>query len=110
MGEHPDAKRAAEALNDIASELRFMARAAGPGSAAKQLREFDAARCEAAAKIIADLDTEVNRLRQAIGCHHYTRSPSASELWGIARSWNQPPHYDGKWPRPGQPDTTLNSN
>lgn len=44
--------------------------------------------CNAAASLIRELDTEVTRLRQAIGCFHYTGDPTSAALWRIAQTWN----------------------
>jgi len=86
MSEHPKAKRAHEALTSAAKELGFAARG-GRTAAARENAAMDQKACESGAELIAELDTEVFRLRQAIGCYLDGRL-ERQMLREISRTWN----------------------
>jgi len=85
----PDAlaKRTAPQLVEIAKEIRIQHRNA-------EMAEADAARCERAAVVLRKLETEVFRLRQAIGCYADGRL-GLPELTEVSRSWNKDSTHAG---------------
>lgn len=85
MPEHPKAKRIVDALAGAENEFRLKARASSGASA--ELAELDAAACANGAGLIKTLDTEVFRLRQAIGCYLHGRL-DRGDLRKIAETWN----------------------
>lgn len=86
MSEHPKAKKTAQRVLEVASELRLTG-PARPSDAGRELALMDAEACENAASMIATLDTEVFRLRAAIGSHFYGRM-SSRDLLKISQTWN----------------------
>ncbi len=82
------AKATADRLKAAANELRIAGQLRGT-PAAKELAEMDASACEDATDLLRKLDTEVFRLREAIGCWYYGRL-SRSDLVDISRTWNTP--------------------
>ena len=86
MPEHPKSKRTAQRVLEVAAELKLTG-PARPTEAGRELAKMDAQACSDAASIIAELDTEVFRLRQAIGCFIQGRM-SEAQLREISRTWN----------------------
>ena len=80
------AKATADRLRSAATELRIAGQLRRT-PAATELAEMDAKACEDAADLLRKLDTEVFRLREAIGCYDYGRL-SRNSLVEISRSWN----------------------
>ena len=82
----PEAKRLAGCLKDVANELRIRGRAAANPNAS-ELANLDAQSCEDAAALLQVYDTEIERLRQGIGCFHYGRLEGAA-LTKMCKTWN----------------------
>jgi hypothetical protein len=83
--EHPNAKRIVDKLDETAKELEFNAARAEGNE--RILLEFDARNVREAIDLIKVLDTEVFRLRAAIGHHHYGQM-SGPQLRAISQTWN----------------------
>ena len=83
-----DAIKLRDGLLEAAKEFRILARRADRQTT-RELREFDADCCEAAAKMMAKLGTEVTRLRLGIGHHLSGQMPlDRHELRKMTVDWN----------------------
>lgn len=78
------AKKLRDGLLSTAKEIRLRR----DGDA--QLNEHDAKTCEDAAAMLQTLGTEVDRLRQGVGCFFEGRLDRAT-LKNMVRTWNLPP-------------------
>lgn len=82
-----DAIKLRDGLIECAREWRHYVQMHARTDAAKRLGEHDAQISERAAAMLEKLGTEVDRLRQAIGCFGDGRA-SRSELRHLVNSWN----------------------
>lgn len=91
-----DAIKLRDALHECAKEFRVY-RDVRSNVSGKTLAEYDARICQAAARMLEKLGTEVTRLRETIGCFHYGRA-NEKDLTNVWRSWNAPHPGDVEMP------------
>lgn len=86
MPEHPDSEKVHAALLSAAKEFEIHAKRA-THDATRECAQMDADNCTQGANLIKALDTEVFRLRQAIG-HFLYGKMSRHDLRKITETWN----------------------
>jgi hypothetical protein len=80
-----EAIKLARQLYEIASDQKVRAETVTGGR--RDMHLIDAKSCEESAALLQKLATEVYRLREGIGCHHYGRL-AEGDLWRMSRTWN----------------------
>lgn len=75
-------------LLEVAAELELRARTLRSEDA-RELCEYEAAVVRLGAAAIQKFGTEVTRLREGIGCHHYGRL-AEFDLYQMSQNWNCP--------------------